>query len=99
MDKYIPFDMHEALISRGQVQGSPFAFLIYHPCNVVLRHNSITGCRHEGGVGGSEIFAKCAKQIAHYETSERVTGYLIAMQEYFPVVARDVLQRFLSLGE
>jgi hypothetical protein len=58
-----------------------------------------TGCKHEGGVGGSEIFAKCAKQIAHYETSERVIGYLMAITEYFPVVGRDALQRFVSLGE
>ena len=96
-----PMDLHEALISRSQVQNHHLKYLIFHPCNVVLRHNSIstTGCKHEGGVGGDEIFAKCAKQIAYYETSERVTGYLMAMQEYFPIVARDALRRFISLGE
>lgn len=92
-------DLHEALISRGQVQKSLFAWLINHPCNVVLRHNSMSGCKHEGGVGGDEIFAKCAKQICYYETSEKVMEFLTAITEYFPVVGRDALQRFSSLGE
>ena len=94
-------DLHEALISRGQVQKSKFAFLINSPYNCVLRHSSLSSanCKHEGGVGGDEIFAKCAKQICYYETSEKVMEFLTAITEYFPVVGRDALQRFSSLGE
>lgn len=34
-------EMHEALMTRGHVQGKDDAsYLVFHPCNVVFRHHS-----------------------------------------------------------
>jgi hypothetical protein len=99
MTRETPFDLHEALIPRSRVQNSDFGWLINHPCNVVLRHNSITGCLHEGGIGGDVIFAKCARQIIEFEGRDKVIEYLEAMKLIFPVVGKEALTRFLSLGE
>lgn len=78
-------------------QRPEWKWLANHPCNVVLRHHGNKFCKHEAGIGGDEIFRKCAKQIADFEGPENVIAYLKAMEYYYPTSAGRTLKRFMAL--
>jgi hypothetical protein len=93
-------DMHEALMTRGHVQTQPeFSYLVFHGCNVVFRHKTCPGdqFKHEGGVGGEEIFERCAKQLVRYEGYDNVAMWLLEMSCVFVQTGGDAYRRFQAL--
>lgn len=103
--------MHEALITRGHVHKADKEIrnLIYHPCNVVLRHThcppveidgyGVTNFSHGGGTGGQLQFERCAMALIGYEGYDRVNAYLEAMAQLFPQVGHESWFRFQELVE
>jgi hypothetical protein len=88
--------MHEALISKGQVNGHPEQDKINSQFNCVLRHHACPNGKdfHSGGIGGDITFEKCARQLVEFEGFMEVRCWLFGMQHVFPTVARDALYRF-----
>lgn len=85
-------------MTRNHVKtDAQWAWLVNHPCNVVLRHHGNRFCKHEAGTGGDEILTACAKQIVSFEGRENVFDYLRAMAHYYPVSANRQLQRLEAL--
>lgn len=81
-------EMHEALLTRGDVQGQPqFAHYVFHRCNVVFRHNVCPGgqFKHEGGHGGQDVWERCLRHLVKYEGLEDVSMYLLEMSSIFNV--------------
>ena len=75
-------DLHEAILTRGKVQGASDSDkaleLISHPCNCVLRHHVCPdGQYHTSGTGGDEVLARCIKQIIDWESYPAVTAWLV----------------------
>jgi hypothetical protein len=93
---YGAFDLHEALISKGQVNGHPRQDLINSVYNCVARHNVCPNNlgSHTGGIGGNKIFEKCARNIVKWEGITNVRQWLSFMQTVFPIVAKEALVRF-----
>ncbi len=89
------FDLHEALITRGDTAGSYCQEFIYTPCNVVLRHHICPeGQYHTAGHGGDHIFEKCARQIVAFEGRQAVRDWLVEMEQYFAQATKKALLRF-----
>jgi hypothetical protein len=88
-------DMHEALITRRDVQRHGPYELIFHPCNCVILHHE---CHMQiAGHGGSVVFEKCAWHLIQWEGIENVGVWLAEMAAVFPVVGSDVLRRFQAI--
>lgn len=92
-----PGDLHEALISKGQVLGNENINLIYSRYNCVERHHASQGCVHAGGIGGDEAFGKAARYLAQWESEDSVRRWLEEMKVVFPQVGKDALRRFNSI--
>lgn len=94
-------DMHEALISRGDVQGAPdnVKQMIFSRYNCIHRHNQCPtgGHFHAPGIGGSETFEKCARALVEYEGYEGIYEWLVEMANVLPKVGSMALQRFTSI--
>lgn len=104
-------DVHEALITRGHVQGQKDnAYLAFHPYNCVFRHHScppkevtfkgdtfVTTFFHGGGVGGDLVFERCSRYLMRYEGYDHIVEYLQAMAGVFPQAGNEALRRFLAL--
>ena len=88
--------MHEAMITKGQVNGHEKQDLINSRYNCVLRHHVCPGGKdsHAGGVGGDEIFEKCVKHLVGWEGEQNVREWLLEMIVIFPRVALEALYRF-----
>ena len=88
--------MHEALISKGQVNGHVKQDLINSKYNCVLRHHVCPDRlgSHTAGVGGDETFEKCAKHLAKWEGEVEVRTWLLEMVSVFPQVALEAFYRF-----
>ncbi len=92
---YEAVDLHEALITRGDVARQVNQSLIYHRCNCVVVHHI---CHMQiAGHGGDIGFEKCARQIVAFERRQAVHAWLMAMQQYFPQAARKALRRFEAI--
>jgi hypothetical protein len=89
--------MHEGLISRGQVQKTGKEDLIFHPCNLVFRHNDSLGCSHSGGIGGDKGFEISARYLIEHEGTHAVREWLVSMAREFPQVGPEALRRFDAL--
>ena len=92
-------DMHEALISKGQVRGTYHQDMINSKYNCALRHHICPSGlgSHTGGVGGDAEFEKYARHLVLWEGRLGVRDWLESMQMYYPTVARDALMRFDSI--
>ena len=92
-------DMHEALISKGQVNGHQNQDAINSRYNCVLRHQFCPNGLgyHSGGIGGNELFEKCARHIVEWEGRLETRKWLAAMEVVFSTVGRDALRRFDSI--
>ena len=89
--------MHEGLISRGQVQKTGKEDLIFHPCNLVLRHHDSLGCSHTGGIGGDRGFEISARYLIIHEGFTEVRAWLVSMSKEFIRVGEEALMRFDAL--
>ena len=89
-------DLHEALISRGQLNDRTQLTLINSRFNCVLRHHICPGGKlyHSPGVGGDQIFAQCASQLMYYEGGAAIRRWLLDMTRIIPVVAEQAYLRF-----
>jgi hypothetical protein len=77
-------DLHEALITRGDVSGHKYQHLIYSAFNCVVVHHS---CHMQiAGHGGDEVFEKCARYLVEHEGFDLVHEWLIGMMDAFPIV-------------
>lgn len=92
------YDMHEGLISRGQVQKSGREVLVFHPCNLVFRHNDSHGCSHSGGIGGNKGFEISARYLVEHEGYHEVRAWLMSMVTEFSQVGEEALRRFDALN-
>jgi hypothetical protein len=90
-------DLHEALISKGQIRGHAQSSLINSRFNCIERHHDSGGCSHTGGIGGDEAFEKAARYLAKWEGEKNVRNWLIEMCGTFPQVGKEALQRFNSV--
>jgi len=90
-------DLHEAIISRGQLNGI-FETDLYVEENCVLRHHVCHSIKrgHEGGVGGQRIFELCLAQIVESVGGQQILNWLDIMQVNYPTVAKDAKQRVLA---
>ena len=88
-------DLHEALITRGDVRGSPYREQIFTAENCVLVHHIC----HMGiaGRGGNETFEKCARYLVKWEGLEAVCDWLTQMTAVFPSVATTTFRRFMAI--
>lgn len=94
-----PGDLHEALISRGQLRGHKDLDLIYSRYNCIERHHNSSGCNHGGGIGGDESFRKAALYLASWEGESQVRTWLERMALIFPQIGKEALRRFNSVME
>lgn len=94
-----PGDLHEGLISRGQVRGHTEVGQIFSRYNCVERHHDSPDCKHTGGIGGDEAFELCARYLAEWEGEDSVRAWLTDMSVVFPSVGRAALRRFNSVFE
>ena len=90
--------MHEGLMSRGQVQKTGKEDLIFHPCNLVLRHHDSLGCSHTGGIGGDRGFEVSARYLVEHEGYAKVREWLVSMSKEFKWVGGNALNRFDTLN-
>lgn len=84
-------EMHEALLTRGDVQGnSEYSHYVFHRCNVVFRHNWCPGgqYKHEGGHGGTKVWENCLRHLVKYEGLEDVSMYLLEMSSFYNVAGQ-----------
>ena len=99
MSNHTLANLHEVFFTRNYVtKNKVWMYLMNHPCNVVLRHDSMEGCIHGGGTGGDVILRACAQQIVHFEGWNRTEEYIVAVSEFYPQTGKDVLHRFYDLG-
>lgn len=92
-------DLHEALITRGLIQGAGLQELTYHRCNVVLRHHVCPDKQyHTPGRGGMDTFRKCVVHLCEWEGTENVREYLQEIIEKVPVLI-DILRQFETVVE
>jgi hypothetical protein len=92
-------DLHEAIITRGQVAGTGKARKdkIYSRYNCVLRHNTCpTGQSHTPGIGSHEDFDACLKQIIEFEGYEALLEWLASMEDTYPIAATQAMFRVKS---
>ena len=92
-------DLHEAIITRGQVAGTAKEKRdkINSRYNCVLRHNTCpTGQSHIPGIGSREDFDACLGQIIDFEGYELLQEWLNSMTYYYPIVAAQALLRVTS---
>jgi hypothetical protein len=90
--------MHEGLISRGQVQKTGKENLVFHPCNIVLRHHDSHNCSHTGGIGGDNGFEISARYLIEYEGTLDVRKWLLMMSLEFRQIGQEALNRFDALN-
>ena len=88
--------MHEALITRGDVQGHPLADRIMNRYNCVLPHNRC----HERiiGHGGDKVFEACARHLVLKESYYGVHSWLQIQESVFTDAGTKALRRFEGLG-
>lgn len=86
--------MHEALISRGDVQGSSKdkQALIFDRRNMVLVHSNC----HKPGTAGDEIWEKCLRHLVQHEGLDAIREYLLMMKDNFKIIGSQAYQRFLQ---
>jgi hypothetical protein len=87
-------DLHEALITRGQVRGHIQQDFIYSRYNCILRHHETAFCSHTGGVGGNINFEKAARYLAKWEGYQPIHAWLSEAKNIWPVVGAEALRRF-----
>jgi hypothetical protein len=90
--------MHEGLITRGQIRGHAMNDFIYNRCNCLIRCHENPKCVHTSGTGGNKGFAISAAHLVEHEGVYAVWNWLANARAIFPIVGRDALQRFESLG-
>ena len=85
-------EMHEGLISRGQVQGSGKEDLIHSRYNCLLVHSNC----HRGivGVGGDKYFEISVRHLVEEEGYYEVRKWLESMATEFEIVGQEALKRF-----
>lgn len=92
-------DLHEAIITRGQVAGTARAKAdeIFSQYNCVLRHNVCpTGASHTPGIGSNTDFKNCLEQIVEFEGYSALLEWLDKMTAIYPVVAAQACKRVVS---
>ncbi len=88
-------DLHEALLTRRDVQNTKNPDVIMTSLNCVLVHHT---CHMQiAGHGGDEIWEKCARNIAKWEGHSLVYEWLKEIVRRFPTAARAVLWRFEAI--
>jgi hypothetical protein len=91
-------DMHEAIITRGMVNGNKDEEKIYSCYNCVLRHSVCpNGQSHTPGIGSEITFEKCLTQICHFEGKDNILLWLSEMENFFPIVAKQAKLRVQSV--
>jgi hypothetical protein len=92
-------DLHEGLISRGQVMKSAGKEKIFTRFNCAHRHNSCPDGEHSHtpGIGGDHTFEKFAIYVSEREGVENVLEWLEKAAEEWPIVGAQALQRFRSV--
>lgn len=89
-------DMHEALITRADVEKMKDKDWIMHRCNCVLLHHS---CHMKIiGHGGDEWFKKCAIHLVEVEGIDSVVDWFMTMAETkgSVLIVYDVWTRFIG---
>lgn len=91
-------DMHEAIITRGQVSGHDFQNVIYSKYNCVLRHQFCPSGKqsHTPGIGSENDYLKCVVQIIQYEGYTDTNLWLLSMNSVFPTITKQAWNRFNS---
>ena len=85
-------EMHEALLSKGKVQGSDYEEFINSRYNCVLLHSYCH--RKILGVGGSEVFEELAWYLVGYWTFRKVRDWLVIASKLYKVAGTEALTRF-----
>ena len=88
-------DLHEALISKGMVQGLEEKDWINSRYNCVIRHHD-GPCSHTGGVGGDEAFEKAARYLVQWEGYDKIAFWLSLYRYTYPELG-DVFRRFTAI--
>lgn len=84
--------MHEALISRKQVEKSPYADIIMSRNNCIL---PCTECHSKMvGVGGDTGFEIAARHLVEKEGYDNVRGWLTWVSLTFKQIGAEALRRF-----
>lgn len=94
-------DLHEALITKGDVMKSKEKDAINSRYNCVHRHNTCPNQKgsHTPGHGGPETFKKCVRALIKYEGYEAIKEWLESAVETWPVVGKQTLARFESVAK
>ena len=70
-------DMHEVLITRGDLSGSPVQYAIMVAENCVLVHHE--DCHHNAAT--TEGQAQCVRHLISYEGYDNIRNWLIEMDD------------------
>jgi len=87
--------MHEAIFTRGDVQGLKHELrkIVNHRCNVVHRHHICNLKKYHGaGHGSPEEFRACVYRILEFEGAEAVSEYMNNVLDFAPVLAPRAAQ-------
>ena len=88
-------DMHEALITKGDVSGHPLGYLINDKHNCVLVHHK---CHMSIiGHGSEEQYKNCAIQLTNFNID--MSEWFEMMEENFKIVATHAKRRYISTME
>lgn len=83
-------DMHEAIVTRGDVQGTKVADHIFHRCNSVHVHQHC----HTPGHMSEENWRKCVDYLVEWEGRLAIEEWLLHMSVNTKIVGQQALQRF-----
>jgi hypothetical protein len=89
-------DLHEWLITRGEVDGAPFEWQmqIYVPCNVVICHPGRCHIDLQHGEAGAR---KCLSYITEWHTAASIYEWLYAIKDVITIADEKTRWLWTSL--